>query len=143
MNRVSQILEEKGHDVLRIEAEASVFEAVKQMVAANVASLLVSEGGEITGSSLSGITSPRDGRGTHRRGDLRSRDHVLTADRCHAADIDRRMHGTDDRRRIRHLPVVDDEGEVIGIVSIGDVVKFKSKQQSFEIKFLHEYIGAK
>ena len=49
MNQVSQILEEKGHDVLRIEAEASVFEAVKQMVAANVASLLVSEGGEITG----------------------------------------------------------------------------------------------
>ena len=45
-------------------------------------------------------------------------------------------------RRIRHLPVVDDRGRVVGIVSIGDVVKFKSKQQSFEIKFLHEYIGA-
>jgi signal-transduction protein with cAMP-binding, CBS, and nucleotidyltransferase domain len=46
-------------------------------------------------------------------------------------------------RRIRHLPVVDDQGEVMGIISIGDVVKFKSKQQSFEIKFLHEYIGAR
>ena len=46
-------------------------------------------------------------------------------------------------RRIRHLPVVDDRGTVVGIVSIGDVVKFKSKQQSFEIKFLHEYIGAR
>jgi CBS domain-containing protein len=44
-------------------------------------------------------------------------------------------------RRIRHRPVVDDRGSVVGIVSIGDVVKFKSKQQSFEIKFLHEYIG--
>jgi len=30
----------------------------------------------------------------------------------------------------------------VGIVSIGDVVKFKSKQQSFEIQFLHDYIGA-
>jgi CBS domain-containing protein len=49
VNHVSQILEEKGHDVLQIEADASVSEAVKQMVAANVASLLVSEGGEITG----------------------------------------------------------------------------------------------
>jgi predicted transcriptional regulator len=49
MNEVSQILEEKGHDVLQIEAEVSVHEAVKQMVAANVASLLVAEGGEITG----------------------------------------------------------------------------------------------
>ena len=39
MNQVSQILEEKGHDVLQIEAEASVHEAVKQMVAANVADM--------------------------------------------------------------------------------------------------------
>ena len=49
MAQVSQILEEKGNRVLQIEAEASVHEAVKKMVAANVASLLVSEGGEITG----------------------------------------------------------------------------------------------
>ena len=42
-------------------------------------------------------------------------------------------------RRIRHLPVVDN-GDVIGIVSIGDVVKFKSKQQSFEIRYLTDYI---
>lgn len=49
MNQLSEILDEKGHDVLRIEADASVFEAVKRMVEANVASLLVTEGGEITG----------------------------------------------------------------------------------------------
>jgi CBS domain-containing protein len=45
-------------------------------------------------------------------------------------------------RRIRHLPVVDD-GDVVGIVSIGDIVKFKSKQQSFEIKYLTDYITAR
>jgi len=45
-------------------------------------------------------------------------------------------------RRIRHLPVVDG-GDVVGIVSIGDLVKFKSKQQSFEIQYLHEYITAR
>ena len=44
-------------------------------------------------------------------------------------------------RRIRHVPVIAD-GAVVGIVSIGDVVKFKSKQQSFEIQFLHDYITA-
>jgi CBS domain-containing protein len=38
---------------------------------------------------------------------------------------------------------VVDGGEVVGIVSIGDVVKFKSKQQSFELKFLHDYISAR
>jgi signal-transduction protein with cAMP-binding, CBS, and nucleotidyltransferase domain len=44
-------------------------------------------------------------------------------------------------RRIRHLPVVED-GEVVGLVSIGDLVKFKSRQQTFEIQFLNEYITA-
>jgi len=45
-------------------------------------------------------------------------------------------------RRIRHLPVTDG-GEVIGMVSIGDLVKFKSKQQSFEIQYLTDYITAR
>ena len=45
-------------------------------------------------------------------------------------------------RRIRHLPVVDG-GEVVGVVSIGDVVKFKSKKQSFEIQYLTDYITAR
>jgi CBS domain-containing protein len=42
-------------------------------------------------------------------------------------------------RRIRHVPVVEG-GEVVGMVSIGDLVKFKSKKQSFEIQYLTEYI---
>jgi CBS domain-containing protein len=45
-------------------------------------------------------------------------------------------------RRIRHLPVVD-EGGVAGIISIGDLVKYQSKQQSVQIQFLHDYIGAR
>ena len=44
-------------------------------------------------------------------------------------------------RRIRHVPVVEN-GDVVGIVSIGDVVKLKSKQQSFEIRYLTDYITA-
>jgi CBS domain-containing protein len=49
VNQLSEILGEKAHQVLEIEADASVFEAVKQMVEANVGSLLVTEGGSITG----------------------------------------------------------------------------------------------
>jgi IMP dehydrogenase len=141
MNKLSEILDEKGHDVLRIEADASVFEAVKLMVEANVASLLVTEGGEIAG-----IVTERDylrrvalegrtDKGTAVR-EIMSAPLIVatpqtTVDECMALMTD---------RRIRHVPVIDGD-EVVGIVSIGDVVKFKSKQQSFEIKFLHDYIG--
>ena len=44
-------------------------------------------------------------------------------------------------RRIRHLPVLSEGREVLGIVSIGDVVKFQSKEQSVQIRFLTEYIS--
>ena len=44
-------------------------------------------------------------------------------------------------RRIRHLPVLGDGSEVVGIVSIGDVVKFQSREQSVQIRFLTEYIS--
>jgi CBS domain-containing protein len=49
VNELSEILEEKGRQVLEIEGDASVFEAVERMVEANVGSLLVTEGDEITG----------------------------------------------------------------------------------------------
>jgi CBS domain-containing protein len=55
-----------------------------------------------------------------------------TIDECKALMTD---------RRIRHVPVVED-GDVVGLVSIGDLVKFESKQQSFEIKYLTDYITA-
>jgi CBS domain-containing protein len=44
-------------------------------------------------------------------------------------------------RRIRHLPVLGDARDVLGIVSIGDVVKFQSREQSVQIRFLTEYIS--
>jgi signal-transduction protein with cAMP-binding, CBS, and nucleotidyltransferase domain len=141
VNQVSEILDEKGRDVLRIEGAASVLEAVKQMVEANVGSLLVTEDGEIAG-----IVTERDylrrvtleGRSEEApvREIMSSPPIVVTPetpiDECMALMTD---------RRIRHLPVVEDD-EVVGLVSIGDIVKFKSKQQSFEIKYLTDYITA-
>jgi CBS domain-containing protein len=143
MNQLlSGILDEKGRDVLQIDADASVFEAVKRMVEANVGSLLVTESGEITG-----IVTERD---YLRRAALEGRPDKETAVReimsspllvvTPETTVDECMALMTDRR-IRHVPVVDG-GEVVGIVSIGDVVRFKSKQQSFEIQFLHEYITA-
>jgi CBS domain-containing protein len=143
VNRVKEILDEKGHDVLKIEADVQVFEAVKQMVDAGVGSLLVTDGG-----SVAGIFTERD---YLRRMTLEGRDDKETAVRdvmsaplvvvTPDTAIDECMAVMTDRR-IRHLPIVEG-GDVIGILSIGDVVKFKSKQQSFEIKYLTDYITAR
>jgi signal-transduction protein with cAMP-binding, CBS, and nucleotidyltransferase domain len=141
VTRIAEILEEKGREVLEIDAEASVLEAVRRMVKMNVGSLLVTDGGEVTG-----IVTERD---YLRRVTLEDRTHEApvreimssplivvtpesTVDECMALMTD---------RRIRHVPVVE-EGKVVGLVSIGDLVKFRSKQQTFQIQFLKDYITA-
>ena len=141
VNRLAEILEEKGGHVLEIDADATVLEAVQQMVAMNVGSLLVTVEGEV-----SGIVTERD---YLRRVTLEDRTEQApvreimsaplvvatpetTIDECMALMTD---------RRIRHVPVVED-GNVVGLVSIGDLVKFKSKLQTFEIQFLNDYITA-
>jgi CBS domain-containing protein len=141
MHLVSDILDDKGHEVLEIEADATVFEAVERMVGANVGSLLVSDGGQHVG-----IVTERD---YLRRIALERRNDERTAVRdvmssplvvvTPETSIDECMAVMTDRR-IRHVPVVD-EGIVVGIVSIGDVVKFTSRQQSFELKYLTDYIS--
>jgi CBS domain-containing protein len=142
VNRVSEILGDKGREVLRIEAAAPVLEAVRRMVEANIGSLLVEKDGEVAG-----IVTERDylRRVAHEgpTGDDVTVEQIMSSplivvnpetpiDECMALMTD---------RRIRHVPVVED-GDVVGIVSIGDVVKFKSKQQSFEIRYLTDYITA-
>jgi len=142
MNQLSEILDEKGHDVLEIDGGASVFTAVKKMVDRNVGSLIVTEDGDVAG-----IVTERDylrrvalegrtDRETPVREIMSSPLIVVTpettVDECMALMTD---------RRIRHVPVVEG-GAVIGIVSIGDVVKFKSRQQTFEIQYLTDYITA-
>ena len=142
MSKVSDILGDKSPKVLSIEASASVFEAVQEMVEANVGSLLVTDGGDIVG-----IVTERD---YLRRVTLEGRTdkdtevgEIMTAPLVVVTpdtDIDECMAIMTDRR-IRHLPVVRD-GDVVGVVSIGDLVKFKSRQQSFEIQYLTDYITA-
>jgi len=57
------------------------------------------------------------------------------------AEIDEALAMMTDRH-IRHLPVVDEE-RVVGVVSIGDLVKHKTKEQAFQIGYLEDYIGAR
>ena len=143
MNRLTEILIEKGDVVLRVDADSSVLEAVRRMVDSNVGSLLVTDHGRDIGivterDYLRRVTlEGRDERETPVR-EITSSPLVVatpqtTVEECMALMTD---------RRIRHVPVVGGDGEVVGLVSIGDLVKFTSKQQSFELQYLTEYINA-
>jgi len=143
VEQVLDILKGKQGSLLTISSEASVFDMVAQMVEANVGSLLVTVGGRIEG-----IVTERD---YLRRVTLEGRtdketpvSEIMTSplivvtpetpvEECMAIMTD---------RRIRHMPVVED-GEVVALVSIGDVVKFQSQQQDFKIQYLTDYITAR
>jgi len=143
MEQVSDILKGKEHKLLTISSDASVYDMVAQMVEANVGALLVTIGGHIEG-----IVTERD---YLRRVTLEGRtdkdtpvSEIMTSplivvtpetpvDECMAIMTD---------RRIRHMPVVED-GEVVSMLSIGDLVKFQSQQQDFKIQYLTDYITAR
>jgi signal-transduction protein with cAMP-binding, CBS, and nucleotidyltransferase domain len=139
---LKDILDEKGRTVFQIDGSASVFDAVKQMVDANVGSLLVTDGGKVRG-----IVTERD---YLKRVTLQGRDDRETAVREIASSplivaepetlVDECMALMTDRR-IRHVPVAEGD-QVVGMVSIGDLVKYRSQQQSFELRYLTEYISA-
>lgn len=143
MSTVSEILAAKGAAVLSVDADDSVLEAAQQMIDANVGAMLVSVDGRI-----SGIVTERD---YLRRVTLEGRADRDTAVReimsspliviTPQTTIDECM-GLMTEQRIRHLPVAEN-GDIVGVISIGDVVKFQSKQQSVQIQYLTEYINAR
>ena len=142
MAQIADILDAKGRDVLMIDASATVLDAVKTMVEGNVGALIVTEGGQ-----LAGIVTERD---YLRRVTLEGRDEQTTPVReimsapfvyiAPDAAIEECM-AIMTERRFRHLPVLEDERELVGIVSIGDVVKFQTQEQGVQIKFLTEFIS--
>jgi signal-transduction protein with cAMP-binding, CBS, and nucleotidyltransferase domain len=141
MATVAEVIGEKDGELYRIDAEASVLDAVRAMVEANVGSLLVTVDGRIEG-----IVTERD---YLRRVTLEGREEATTAVReimsaplvvvTPQTQLEECMALMTDRR-IRHLPVAE-HGDVVAVVSIGDLVKFVSRQQSFELRYLHEYIN--
>jgi CBS domain-containing protein len=143
MHTLAEIMGEKSGDVIRIGGDATVYEAVLAMVEANVGALLVTDGDEI-----SGIFTERDYLRRIAVEGRRSRDTNVSEVMSSpvlcvtpATTVDETMALMTDRR-IRHAPVVED-GALVGMISIGDLVKFISKKQSFQIQYLTDYITAR
>jgi CBS domain-containing protein len=140
MTMLSQLLGAKGHEVFSVAPGASVLDAVRQMAERHVGALLV-----IDGARLEGVVSERDyarkvvlsGRssGTTAVREIMSSPVITIAPDKTVDDAMRLMTA----RRIRHLPVVRD-GEVLGVVSIGDLVKSVIDEQRHTIEDLRSYI---
>jgi CBS domain-containing protein len=141
MALVKDILFYKGNQLWTTTPQASVFEAAQLMNEHRIGSLLVMEEGR-----LLGIFTERD---ILQRVVVQRRDPVTTpvAEVMTREVICCRPHtsleearGVMKNRRIRHLPVVDDEERVIGIISIGDLNAHESHSREQTIHLLHQYI---
>ncbi len=142
MRTVRQLLEAKPAEIIAIGPDAPVIDAIRLMAERQIGALLVMEG-----ARLAGILSERD---YARKVVLQGRSSKDTPVRaimtpqvvtvaC-ADSIDHCMQLVTDRR-IRHLPVVD-SGEVVGVLSIGDLVKAVIEMQRQDIDQLQRYIAS-
>lgn len=137
---VRQLLQSKGGSVVTVSPQATVFEALGMMADHDIGALLVTDG-----SGLRGIFSERDyarkivlmGRLSRdtKVEEVMSADLVTVGPDATLADCMNLMT----RHRVRHLPVLE-KGTLVGIVSIGDVVKAIMNQQELMISELESYI---
>ena len=140
MRLVQDILNDKGHDIFSVDPDATIFSAIETMADRRIGALLVMQGGKPLG-----IVTERDyarkvaleGRSSR---DSKVRDIMSTRVLCVSPDrtVEDCMALMTDKRA-RHLPVVDHK-EVIGLISIGDLVKAMIAEQQFMIDQLHDYI---
>lgn len=140
MGTIDGILARKGSEIFSIAPNATVFEAIEMMDAKNVGALLV-----IRGNELVGIISERD----------YTRKMILRGKRSRETQVEEIMSGNVNvaaptetvenclrmmtEKRVRHLPVVDN-GKLLGVLSIGDLVKHIISTQSATIEHLESYI---
>ncbi|HMW55093.1 MAG TPA: CBS domain-containing protein [Accumulibacter sp.] len=141
MKTLRQILADKSGPLVTVSPDDPVFYALQVMSDANVGALLV-----LDKEQLVGIFSERDyarkvilfgkaSKDTPVRAIMTDKVLYVTPDRT----VDECMAIMTDKH-IRHLPVLDDEGKVLGIVSIGDVVKETICEQQFIIQQMAKYI---
>ncbi len=140
MKKVNDILKVKGHEIWSIAPDASVYDAIQLMTGKNIGALTV-----IEDSKLVGMISETDytrnvtlkGRSSHDT----SVKEIMTTQVLYVhpeQDIEDCMVLMTEKRT-RHLPVLD-EGKLIGLISIGDIVKSIIDEQQFTIEQLEHYI---
>ncbi len=141
MLQVKHLLEDKGHEVLAITPDAPVMDAIRTMAERRIGALLV-----MNGDDLVGVVSERDyARNVVLKGRSSSSTNVLeimgtTMVTVSPDDsVDHCMRQCTNER-VRYLPVVDN-GKIVGVLSLGDLVKAVISDQNEQIEQLQRYIA--
>jgi len=141
MGRLCDVLQTKGRFVFSISPHASVHDAALMMNEHRVGALLVMEDGRVLGIVTERdilqkvVAESRDVYATRVR-EVMTEDVICLTTRHSLEDAAAIMK----QRRIRHLPVYDDEKQLVGLISIGDLNAFRSHDQERQILLLEEYI---
>jgi CBS domain-containing protein len=141
MATVRDILAVKGTAVETISPQASTYEAAMRMSGRNIGSLVVVDDGRLVGviterDLMRGVLAQgREPAGTRV-------EEVMTSEIvcCRLHTTLEEASGVMKNRRLRHLPVVGEDGEMQGLISIGDLNAAHSHDQELTIHLLHEYI---
>lgn len=140
MGKVRNIIQTKGNAIFSVASNVTVYQALERMFEKNIGSLLVIDDGKFVG-----IFTERDyarklilkGKSSKETaiGEIMT-EHPITV--TYDTTIDECMRTMTDRK-IRHLPVMEDN-KLVGLISVGDVVKFIIEEQKFIIENLEQYI---
>jgi len=140
METIRQVLDKKGHEVFSVGLDETVYDSIKKMADKNVGSLVVMEGNKLIGI----ITERHYARNVVLKGraspttpvrDIMETNVVFarpdqSVEECMAIMTE---------QAVRHLPVIE-QGNVVGMISVGDLVKEKIRDQTFVIEQLVQFI---
>jgi CBS domain-containing protein len=139
---VSDILKAKGNNVITLRTTEPVSAAVSLLAENRIGAVLVTD----ERGGIAGILSERDVvRGMHAHGDkafAKPVSELMTAEvvTCDPKDPVAAIMGMMTAQRFRHVPVVQ-EGKLVGMISIGDVVKSRIEEAQSEVEALRHYIS--
>jgi len=139
---IAAILKHKGHEVAHVAPTATIAEVVQQLAARRIGAVVVLDSAD----QLLGILSERDivaSLAEHGRRTLEMTAAQLMTRDLHTASMSTTVPQATElmtNERFRHLPIIE-HGKLVGIVSIGDIVKARLSQQEQEVDSLKAYVA--
>ena len=141
MPTVADIISKKGSTVHTISPGATVLEATNKMNQHKLGALIVMNDGQLVGmfterDVLRRVIGEQRDPATTRIAEVMTGDVICCSPRTDMDEVSQIMQ----QRRVRHIPVCDDDGKLHGLVSIGDVNAYHVTHQEATIEYLNEYI---